>query len=663
MSSELVYRKDIDGLRAIAVLSVVFFHAFPPIVKGGFIGVDIFFIISGYLISCILFKQVSLSKLDLITFYIRRVKRIFPALLVVLITSLILGYFLLFDEEYKNLGKHVLGSALFINNFILFKESGYFDSASNVKPLLHLWSLGIEEQFYLIWPCLVYFIWKIRARAVIFTLFILISFLLNVLMIKHHQILAFYLPFTRFWELLLGSILAYYSFSSTKQLSVRGQDFLSSISIVLLLIAFFKYNQGILYPGIAALLPTLVTLSLIVTEKSWVNRNLLSHPSLIFIGLISYPLYLWHWIFLSLSNLLLGQEASILLKFSLILLSIILAFLTYQLIEKPLRLNHKNSSKIAIFLVCALGITGIGGWFLYLKNGLKNRTFIQTRMKLMNDLNSYVHFHESSVPCDLHQKIPNKMTDWCLQTKLGAPNKVIWGDSHADHFFPGLLRVDKKSNWLLIGRSSCPPLIGIKAFFKGEDEEICARLNQKILKTIIANHSIKTVVLASLGPFYISDKSYAADHLGQYEAFNFILKNNKGEINLKKPELFYQGLKETIVQLQAASLQVIVIKDNPEIPFKPSQCISRPLVPGKPCLIEMEAMRLRQKEYNEMFLRLKKDLPNTLIYNPIPTLCDKEECSLIKNNHLIYRDSHHLSLRGSVLVAKNFILWLQSQIA
>jgi peptidoglycan/LPS O-acetylase OafA/YrhL len=212
------YRPDIDGLRAIAVLSVVIFHAFPNLLKGGFIGVDIFFVISGFLISTIILSGLKHDSFSFIEFYSRRIKRIYPALLLVLIASFIFGWFALLADEYKQLGKHIAGGAGFISNFILWKESSYFDNAAETKPLLHLWSLGIEEQFYIVWPLLLWIAWKQRLNILTLVLIVMIiSFVLNVNTIQSDSTAAFYSPQTRFWELLIGSILAYATINSVKQ--------------------------------------------------------------------------------------------------------------------------------------------------------------------------------------------------------------------------------------------------------------------------------------------------------------------------------------------------------------------------------------------------------------------------------------------------------------
>jgi peptidoglycan/LPS O-acetylase OafA/YrhL len=207
------YRPDIDGLRAIAVLSVVAFHAFPLRMKGGFIGVDVFFVISGFLISTIIFENLGKGTFSFTEFYARRVKRIFPALAVVLGACLIFGWLALLPDELNQLGKHIAAGAGFVSNLVLWGEAGYFDNAAETKPLLHLWSLGIEEQFYIVWPLLVWLAWKRKFNFLVLAAFLaFVSFALNIKGIKQDHIAAFYSPLTRFWELLCGALLARYSF-------------------------------------------------------------------------------------------------------------------------------------------------------------------------------------------------------------------------------------------------------------------------------------------------------------------------------------------------------------------------------------------------------------------------------------------------------------------
>ena len=304
------YRADIDGLRAIAVLSVVCFHAFPALLKGGFIGVDVLFVISGFLISTIIFDNLERDSLSFVEFYSRRIKRIFPALLLVLTACFAFGWFALLADEYKQLGKHIAAGAGFVSNFVFWNESGYFDNAAETKPLLHLWTLGIEEQFYIVWPLLLWAAWKGRFNLLTLTLVIAsISFALNIKGLHADAIATFYSPQTRFWELLTGSILAYVTLykpnvgatkrqklnthlnaiiytksAQTNENTLRNvQSILGATLIGAALLIITKERH---FPGTWALLPTLGAVLIISAgSQAWLNRVLLSNRLLVWFGL------------------------------------------------------------------------------------------------------------------------------------------------------------------------------------------------------------------------------------------------------------------------------------------------------------------------------------------------------------------------------------------
>jgi peptidoglycan/LPS O-acetylase OafA/YrhL len=381
------YRPDIDGLRAIAVIAVLAFHAFPNWVRGGFIGVDVFFVISGYLISIIIFDNLDKGTFSFTKFYARRIKRIFPALIIVLVACFTFGWFTLLTDEFKQLGKHIAAGAGFVSNFVLWDEAGYFDNSAETKPLLHLWSLGIEEQFYIVWPLLLWLAWKNKFNLLKITILLaVISFALNVKGIKQDAVATFYSPHTRFWELLCGSILAWFTLykkSTYQNIFIKLDGFLalviyrdkkkadgkslanvtSFIGLLLLLYGFWQINKELSFPGKWALIPVLGAVLIIMAgSKAWVNRTILSNRIMVWFGLISFPLYLWHWPLLSFARIIEGEVPSRNLRIALVILSIALAWLTYRFIERPVRFgNYKNRLKIILLCSCAL-ITGFLGF-------------------------------------------------------------------------------------------------------------------------------------------------------------------------------------------------------------------------------------------------------------------------------------------------------------
>jgi peptidoglycan/LPS O-acetylase OafA/YrhL len=324
------YRSDIDGLRAVAVLSVVGYHAVKNLMPGGFIGVDIFFVISGFLISTILFENLERGTFSFVEFYARRVKRIFPALVIVLLAVYAFGWFALLSEEYMQLGKHMAAGASFVSNLVLWSEARYFDNLSETKPLLHLWSLGVEEQFYVVWPLILWFVWLLwkRPAALLFTVIVIasFSFLLNLNATSNNVVAAFYSAQTRFWELLSGSLLAWLSlyrpntrfelYRLTKlrifpashpraeQIRKIAVNLTSIIGVGLIFLGLTYIHAYFSFPGAWAVFPVLgAALLIFAGPQAWFNQVVLSNPIAKWFGLISFPLYLWHWPLLSFARI------------------------------------------------------------------------------------------------------------------------------------------------------------------------------------------------------------------------------------------------------------------------------------------------------------------------------------------------------------------------
>ena len=374
------YRPDIDGLRAIAVSAVVLFHAFPTLVPGGYVGVDVFFVISGYLITGILLSEVAQDRFSILRFYIRRARRLFPALSVVLLTVLVFGWFSLLPLEFELLGKHVLGGAGFVSNIVLWRELGYFDVNSELKPLLHLWSLGVEEQYYLLWPLLVFLLAR-RGRWFLYgtTALICTSFVLNVYWIDKLPTATFYLPVTRFWELLVGSLLAFlvsrHASQPEQAAATRfrwGAHLLSAGGLLLIGLSIFLFDRQTPFPGWAATLPVLGTACMIAAGPAApLNYWLLSNRLFVWIGLISYPLYLWHWPLFAFYRILLGKPLSVAAGAGLSLLAVALAWSTWRFIERPFRRSQpiavaaRDAARLWASTI-ALGICGLAMWLAWL---------------------------------------------------------------------------------------------------------------------------------------------------------------------------------------------------------------------------------------------------------------------------------------------------------
>ena len=440
------------------------FHAFPKVIEGGFIGVDIFFVISGFLISTIIFESLENRTFSLFGFWSRRVKRIFPALILVLLSSLAFGWMALLADEYSHLSKHISAGAGFVSNFVLWQEAGYFDNSADTKPLLHLWSLGIEEQFYLAWPLIIWAAWKRKFNILAVVFFIaILSFYLNIRGIYKDSISTFYSPLTRVWELASGGLLACIIFFKKKQAGRESKignlillNLISFIGFFLLIYGFFRLNKNLNFPGWFALLPVMGSLFLITAGPgAWINKKILSNPMVVWIGLISYPLYLWHWPLLTFSKILeagsRGRNISLLLSF-------LLAYLTYKLIEQPIR-QSKNQLLIPT-LITLMFFIGFVGYKIHTNDGLINRNAAVLRESKDGDIGNYDFFNYMATKyytCTPEKiaKEALKEQDFvrCLQSKNNTDVDIaLLGDSHSEHLFPGIADALPKKILLFILR-------------------------------------------------------------------------------------------------------------------------------------------------------------------------------------------------------------------
>ena len=652
------YRPDIDGLRALAVFAVFIFHAFPKALRGGFVGVDIFFVISGFLISSIIFSQLESGSFSFWNFYSRRIRRIYPVLITVLLACLVFGfcfpfindffqwslYFL--SNEFAQLGKHVAGGAGFISNFLLWFESGYFDNAAETKPLLHLWSLGIEEQFYIIWPLLLWLAWKKRFNLLVVSFVLaVISFGLNLYFYHVDPVADFFSPQTRFWELLCGAMLAWVSLHPA-QLTLkpglffrdtaagttpdiytrfsRYRHILSSAGFILLVasIVFIKQTSSRNYPGIWALFPVLATMLLIAAGKDgWFNKWVLSNKVLVWFGLISYPLYLWHWPLLSIARIVLTEEPPLWWRVTAFPIGILLAWLTTKCIENPLRFGkHGNIKTVALFAVMLL--LGFAGLLSYNRDGFPSR-FPATVSSLINVQRLRYETNEVySYECN--SSASNKPDYSSCRLKISNPSKpvmVIWGDSHATAIAHGILKYfDERYNIVLRQTSACPPV------FDKSVQPRCKNNNHFIFQEL-ADIKPQKVILAAFwtAPGYKD---------------------------------IYKKLETSIARLRTENIADIVVIGP------------LPLWKGQlPSLLASEYMKsgqlaksLEPQDY-ERLRKIDRDLAalcqqwNISYISPVRLLCDKDGCLTMASDDpasVMTFDSNHLTGNGSDYLASQF---------
>jgi peptidoglycan/LPS O-acetylase OafA/YrhL len=610
-----IYRQDIDGLRAIAVLSVLAFHAFPQALPGGFTGVDIFFVISGYLISTILIQDLASQKLSLSDFYARRIKRIFPALITILISCFFIGFFLFTPAEFKQLNQLILGGSTFSSNFILLKQSGYFDNAAETKPLMHLWSLAIEEQFYILWPILLIYAHKLRGRLgiLIITIAILIiSLYLNLSSIQHNPIYTFYHPKSRFWELLIGSLIAstaYFYHQKFWETHYRFiKNIIAVIGIALIVGGFFLIKPTNHFPGYLALIPTIGTALLIISgPNTFTSSKILTNKYLVFIGLISYPLYLWHWPLLSFARVFNNGAPSTEVLWGLIGVSFLLAIATYYLIERPIRYGLKNwRQKIMVLCLLMLGIA-ITSFLSKSFRGIPERFSIPA-----------LQINDGQFNCK------NSIEEMCILGNTASQKTILmYGDSHVGYLTKALASESNDYKIIFFNEGIC--------FFSNAtmNTDRCRIMRQQLIEL-------------------------------QKENIYAVIRNQRWHaVGVTDEKSIKDSINDAATASQLNPKKVIILSTTPDIDV--------------PCHFANYYIPLRKQsctEHLESINHVKKfievsqasNMPtNVYFVHPYQIICPNGSCTVIEGNVSNYFDGNHLSLDGAKKIIPHILKILESR--
>jgi peptidoglycan/LPS O-acetylase OafA/YrhL len=626
------YRPDIDGLRAVAIISVVIYHFFPHWMMGGFIGVDIFFVISGYLISLLIFENIHKGTFSFSSFYIQRINRIFPSLILVLMSCYVFGWFTLYADEYRQLGKHIAAGSGFVSNIIFQGEKGYFDNSADTKPLLHLWSLGVEEQFYIFWPLLLWIAWKYRFNILLISLSLgAYSFYVNLDQSEKDIVTTFYSTQVRLWELLAGSVLAsIYHKNNISHLNKCGahKRVLSNISAVfgalLLICGLWAIGGSSKFPGIFAAIPVLGTVLIIAAgRKAWINNFILSSRPLIWFGLISFPLYLWHWPLLAFVKIILSGEPGLYVRLVLIAVSILLAWLTYKFIECPVRANNKNTS-MAILLVLLMIATGYVGFITYAKDGFILRKPIATADYIgdIGHLDYHKYMAEHYYVCE-PPDIAARALRWegvirCLQSKPNSePDFAIMGDSHAEHLFYGVADSLPHRNVVFYINDTLP-FLDMPNF-------------KYIYDYVIPNKKIKDVILAA----HWTGRAHQVP---------------------SGTTLGIQLLK-AIDALTKSGKRVYLTDNVPSFPFPAVACKRKRWFSDNRTLCEMniEIMASQTNAYIGVLKEIVEKRPNVKLLGVGAYFCDDSVCKMTKGDKILFRDHYHLNIEGSLFIGRKLV--------
>ena len=686
------HRDDIDALRALAVTLVILYHFGVSTLGGGFVGVDIFFVISGFLIGGILDRELAEGHFSLARFYERRVRRIFPALFVMLFAAAGAASLWFFPADFQRFAESAGAAALFWSNIFFNATAGYWDMAASTKPLLHTWSLAVEEQFYLVFPLLLFAIrrWTVAWRLAALGVLAVLSFAASVWAVKTSPTAAFYLAPYRFWEFVLGAglaVLPTQSSPASAQREGRGPRYLrvtdveraarfsllakfhwwkdlgplplaafgrsagddklflsmmAALGLAMIAVSVFTLTPGSAFPGWGAVLPCLGAALLIAAGPDNAVSRTLSWKPVVFVGLISYSLYLWHWPVWVFANHLLGRAPTPLEAAGLVALTFALSVLSWKFVEQPFRQKQAVPRK-PLFIAAAAAMTAVclfAGVAIETK-GLPNR------------------FDAKVVAIVAQEAPPPAVKDRCFGIApkdvsvsrlcgLGAAGQpasfILWGDSHAEAIEPAVADIAKKHGrrGLFAGSPSCVPLVGVDRY----DVPACRTFNDRVLQMILRHKEITTVILMARWGKAAQGTAYGN------EGHGFVAIGDD-EAHAQKPAdnaaIFARGLKRTVDALRADGRQVLLVGPVPEIGWTVPQVLARLAQEHREHVVVAPPAKKfyeREAEVLPLFHAMAEKKGVTAVF-PHDYLCKSGRCAVRKDGIPLYRDEHHLSDYGA----------------
>jgi peptidoglycan/LPS O-acetylase OafA/YrhL len=646
---KLRYRPEVDGLRAIAVLAVVLFHAGFGC-SGGFVGVDIFFVISGYLITKLIWFDLENGHFTFAHFWERRARRILPAFLVVTISTVAAGWFYLLPSDFRSLGRATASQALFAANIHYWLDSGYFATASEEKPLLHTWSLAVEEQFYFIVPFLlltVYQMHRFRCRkGIVFLLGLgsVLSFCTSLYGVSYYPSAAFYFLPTRAWEMLFGSLAAFMPNASVVLPKTRWhREVISLASLTLIVVSIAFYTESTPFPGIAALLPCSGAAFLIwVSQRSetmtpTIVSKCLSWRPLVFVGLISYSLYLWHWPLLAFARYMSPVALSVGQRLTLCGIGTVLAIVSWKYVEGPFRNRSLATSGRSMLLFAGLGLVTIWtvGLTVYLNSGFPQR--VPPHWQEMIEVSSDISFNQQQTAVDIRSGrfLRIGVTDESI-----IPSLFVWGDSHAMAAMPAFDSLLKESGGSGLGAtySSTAPILKwykVTPWGLGKD---AVEFNDAIFD-YLKEHPIKDVFMVAFWSAY---------------------QDEKGAFSVS----FNDGLLKTVRELHALGCRPWIVLDVPNHSIDIPRALLRSAVLHEGSQGDLTSLCSKPESVQEndgMDKRLIAEIINSggRVIDPKPIFLDKQSRYYVVQSEGVplYRDKQHLTVKGARLV---LLPWLRA---
>lgn len=624
------YRPDIDGLRAVAVLAVVLHHLSTPLMPGGYVGVDVFFVISGFLITSIISREMADGRFTFIRFYERRARRLFPALFAMLGATLVTGYVLLLPSDMVSALRGTLGTLLFSSNMVFWRDMalGYFAATdAMLNPVLHTWSLAVEEQFYVFFPILLLLSFRFARQHIVPILIVcaVVSLAGAALLVQSKSMAVFFLSPFRAWELLVGALLAFNIVPPLQSRMVR--EVTASVGLLAIVAACFVYDAKTTFPGLMALAPVLGAGALIHAGSSGpsIAGRLLQWGPIVYVGLISYSLYLWHWPLIVYTRYAVGMEPLTPYIPALLAASLLLGSLSYHFVEQPFRrgkgLDRKLVFTSAAALASVLGLAAVVG---LMRGGFEAR-FSPEVVNLDKARSPQVAYAD----CE-----DRPIGAWCsLGSRSTAPQTMLWGDSHMLAWGPALHRVfeQRGEGAFIAWRPLCPPLFGIQ---KNSANPSCPDQNTLIKNHLLAHPEIKTVIMAAHWNVYFRDAGPLTVGTGR-------------ATTVEGTAAIRAGLAASLEWLLNNGRQVILIGPVPT--FDKSVPLAQALgVATNRNFLHSTAQEQRDK--NAPFFQVVNvfhGAPSFRFLDPIQWMC-AGDCITMKNGVPLYRDAHHLSIAGAI---------------
>jgi peptidoglycan/LPS O-acetylase OafA/YrhL len=661
------YRREIDGLRALAVLPVLLFHAGFQSFGGGYVGVDIFFVISGYLITSIIINELHAGTFSIVKFYERRARRILPALFLVMLACLPFAWLWMSPTGLQEFSKSLVAVSLFLSNLLFWKEAGYFATANELKPLLHTWSLAVEEQYYVLFPLLLMLAWRFVARRWLIgflCLGALASLALSEWALTRYTSASFYLLPTRGWELLIGALAAFYLFSNNKHTenSSHLHQIASLLGVLLITYSIFSFDKFTPFPGINALPSTIgAVLIVLYANPQNVVGKILGSKLLVGIGLISYSTYLWHQPLFSFARYGSIQEPSKIVYLLLILLSLLLAFFTWKFVETPFR-NKNITSRKQIF---CFGLLGSLFFIAVGLIGVYNKGF-EKRFNMPASLSSSFGLTDRANAC-FDKPNSHISDDWLCDLGIKSvqtedrtevkPAFVVLGDSHAKSLFDAFNEAALQANIHAVysGTSACPPLLGIYVLRSDLAPVACHLMNQRMFDYVKTNQ-IKKVFLIGRWSAY-TEGGYdgaAATWIG-------LTKDSKKQKAASRLA-FEAGLKQTVAAYASIGAQLYIVEQVPQQTLNVKDLYYKIYVNDlekvTDSIRELSVSKQQHVQLQAFVSPLFKQYAQAGQINLVnfdDIFCDAEKCLFGSETQSYYFDNNHLTTEGGHLVVDEIV--------